>query len=306
MAVGAPTVLTTFTRDVSRLLTSLHSARPSAGSSDGPGHKKASGSGSSGTQSTLPAGAASLASAIQVALLALRHRPLKNQSQRIIAFVGRPLDPKQDPALAGPTGTPEDGTESPLVAAFKSLGLRLKKNNVAIDIVSFGETACNNEALSMLVNSANNTSFPCNLLTVAPEENRLLAEALVQSPILMSGDYDNGPMYGAADDDVYDSELALALRLSLEEHVERERRAMENPDASDAGTADAQPPASAFDAMDDDFDDAMFDENELAQAIALSLAAAAESAQPDAAPEDDGSSDSSQSGAGPSDSMDVE
>ena len=64
---------------------------------------------------------ADLATSLQVAQLALKHRQNKNQRQRIIAFVGSPLKPKAD--------------EKGLVKLAK----KLKKNNVAVDIVSFGD-----------------------------------------------------------------------------------------------------------------------------------------------------------------------
>ncbi len=73
--------------------------------------------------------------AVQIAQLALKHRKNKNGGQRIIAFVGGPL------------------LES--VAAFQKIGKQLKKNNVAIDIISIGEIEENNEKLMELVNATN-------------------------------------------------------------------------------------------------------------------------------------------------------
>ncbi len=76
-----------------------------------------------------------LSTAVQIAQLALKHRKNKNGGQRIIAFVGGPL------------------LES--VAAFQKIGKQLKKNNVAIDVVSIGEIEENNEKLLELVNATN-------------------------------------------------------------------------------------------------------------------------------------------------------
>ena len=56
---------------------------------------------------------------IQVAQLALKHRQNKNQRQRIIVFVGSPIE----------------NEEKELV----KLGKKLKKNSVAMDIINFGE-----------------------------------------------------------------------------------------------------------------------------------------------------------------------
>lgn len=59
-----------------------------------------------------------------MAQLALKHRQNKNQRQRIIAFVGSPLS---------------DGGDGGKGGALTKLAKKLKKNNVAVDIVSFGE-----------------------------------------------------------------------------------------------------------------------------------------------------------------------
>jgi len=57
--------------------------------------------------------------AVQVGQLALKHRQNKSQRQRLVIFVGSPLE--------------ED--ERTLVR----LGKRLKKNSVAVDVINFGE-----------------------------------------------------------------------------------------------------------------------------------------------------------------------
>lgn len=67
--------------------------------------------------------------------LALKHRQNKNQKQRIIVFVGSPIE--------------ED--EKSLV----KLGKKLKKNNVAVDIVNFGEEAENTTKLDAFVQAIN-------------------------------------------------------------------------------------------------------------------------------------------------------
>jgi 26S proteasome regulatory subunit N10 len=80
----------------------------------------------------LPIGGRSdLATSLQIAQLALKHRKNKTGGQRIIAFVGGPVSDSRD--------------------ALMKIGKQLKKNNVAIDIISFGEIDDNNEKLSALV-----------------------------------------------------------------------------------------------------------------------------------------------------------
>jgi 26S proteasome regulatory subunit N10 len=68
------------------------------------------------------AGSIDIPTAIAIAQLALKHRENKNLRQRIIVFVASPLD--------GP-GTDEKG--------MVKLAKKLKKNNVAVDVVSFGD-----------------------------------------------------------------------------------------------------------------------------------------------------------------------
>src|ERR1700726_3992491 len=67
-------------------------------------------------------GSIDIPTAIAIAQLALKHRENKNLRQRIIVFVGSPLE--------GPSAD-EKG--------MVKLAKKLKKNNVAIDVVAFGD-----------------------------------------------------------------------------------------------------------------------------------------------------------------------
>ena len=80
-------------------------------------------------------GTSDFSTGIQVAQLALKHRKNKNGGQRIIVFVGSPL---QD-----------------TIETIQKLGKQLKKNNIAIDIVNIGECDENSEILNELLKSAN-------------------------------------------------------------------------------------------------------------------------------------------------------
>ena len=80
-------------------------------------------------------GSINIVASIQVAMLALKHRTNKNGGQRIIVVVGSPVE----------------GTEKQL----KAVGRKLKKNNIALDIVSMGETEENATLLAALVESVN-------------------------------------------------------------------------------------------------------------------------------------------------------
>ena len=129
--------------------------------------------------------------AIAVAQLALKHRENKNLRPRIIVFVASPLD--------GP-GADEQ--------SMVKLAKKLKKNNVAVDIVSYGDGIEEADAdgkpkilkafMDNVTNSDNSFvfffffSFPLfihqlvfgrHLLTVSPGAI-LLSDALISSPIL--------------------------------------------------------------------------------------------------------------------------
>ena len=67
-------------------------------------------------------GLANIPNAIEKALLALKHRSNKNLRQRVVVFAGSP-----------PEG--QAGDEKFMVRLAK----RLKKNNVAVDIIAFGD-----------------------------------------------------------------------------------------------------------------------------------------------------------------------
>lgn len=126
-------------------------------------------------------------------------------------FVGHPL-----------RGTEED---------FEEVGVRLKKNNVAIDIINFANEE-NVPRLQALVNAANQgagDSPACHFLDV-PQGVAHITDVMITSPILQPEDSgagggipgDAGPAGGGAAglgfDPNMDPELAMALRLSMEEH----------------------------------------------------------------------------------------
>lgn len=103
-------------------------------------------------------GEANLTVAIQVAQLALKNRQNKQQQQRIIVFIGSPvLDDKY---------------------ALEAIGKRLKKNNIAIDVVDFGESGNEKpeklEALVAAVSSGGNS----HIIHVPPGEY-LLSDAII-------------------------------------------------------------------------------------------------------------------------------
>jgi 26S proteasome regulatory subunit N10 len=91
-------VLVTNTKDLGQILKAMHDVSSKIG------------------------GSIDLPTAIAIAQLALKHRENKNLRQRIIVFVGSPLE--------GP-GADEKG--------MVKLAKKLRKNNIAVDLVSFGD-----------------------------------------------------------------------------------------------------------------------------------------------------------------------
>eukprot|EP00551_Chaetoceros_affinis_P002825 CAMPEP_0203633328 /NCGR_PEP_ID=MMETSP0088-20131115/446_1 /ASSEMBLY_ACC=CAM_ASM_001087 /TAXON_ID=426623 /ORGANISM="Chaetoceros affinis, Strain CCMP159" /LENGTH=446 /DNA_ID=CAMNT_0050486607 /DNA_START=128 /DNA_END=1468 /DNA_ORIENTATION=+ len=162
-----------------------------------------------------------VAASVQVASLALKHRRNKNGQQRIVIFVGSPLTHVESRALV-------------------KAGKTLKKNNVAIDVVALGELEENEPKLKDLVDAANgnNEEKLCHLVTIPT--GVLPSDVLVGSPIIhggsggggvagdamaggVSGGMDGFAEFGGVDPNM-DPELAMALRVSMEEERARQER----------------------------------------------------------------------------------
>lgn len=152
-----------------------------------------------------------LSAAVQVAQLALRHRQNKNQRQRIVVFVGSPV-----------TESEHD---------LQRLAAKMKKNNIAIDFVNFGQEADNTAKLQLFVDTVN-SGDNSHLLDVPPGPY-WLSEQVSHSAIL--GAAESGGETGFMDDDLgadADPELEMALRMSLEEEQQRQQRATQEDEAN--------------------------------------------------------------------------
>lgn len=209
-------------------------------------------------------GHANFAAAVQIAQLALKHRQNKNQRQRIVIFVGSPLAESQ----------------KDLVRIAK----KLKKNNVAVDVVSFGgEGTDNEEKLTAFIEAVNSSD---NSHLVAVPAGTILSDQLFGSPIYQQ---DGGAGYaagggGAAEggeagggfefgvDANLDPELALALRVSLEEERARQQatggegQPAEGAAAGEGATADGAGAAAVGGGAEPMDEDAL-----LQQALAMSM-----------------------------------
>jgi 26S proteasome regulatory subunit N10 len=220
---------------------------------------------------------------VQVAHLALKHRQNKHQRMRIVLFIGSPIRVE----------------ERELVA----VGKKLRKCNVAVDVVSFGDIEANEAKLAAFM-SAVNKNNNSNLVTVEPGANLsdvlcgtaifnqdgpaggsgfAAAAAAAQSQAAMQGfGGDMGDMGDMGDDPA----LMMALRISLEEErarQEAQQRAEAERPADAAADAAADAPVAATegagsaDTSPAPADPMMLDDDALLrQALALSVGEDAE------------------------------
>lgn len=184
-------------------------------------------------------------SALKVARLALKNRPNKNQRQRVIMFVGSPVE----------------ASTKELVAVAKNF----KRNKVSVDIVNFGTENAENENAEKLEAfiGAVNSSDSSRLLNVPPGPH-LLSTSVVNSLRNSEGAPPSGGVGGGVvgnqPDPAEDSDLVMAMRMSMEEERSRQRRVIQES-IQDAGGVPA--------AMDEELDEDAL----LAQCIALSMSA---------------------------------
>ncbi|XP_014675701.1 PREDICTED: 26S proteasome non-ATPase regulatory subunit 4-like isoform X2 [Priapulus caudatus] len=192
-----------------------------------------------------PSGFINIITGIRIAHLALKHRQGKNHRMRIIVFVGSPIE----------------SDEKELVKLAK----RLKKEKVNIDIVNFGEEGENTEKLMNIVNTVNGKDGNSSHLVTIPPGSQF-SEALISSPVVQGEDGAGAIGMGANDfefgvDPAQDPELALALRVSMEE--QRARQEAEARKVTEESAKEVKDVVMA--------DDASNEEALLAQALAMSM-----------------------------------
>lgn len=146
-----------------------------------------------------------LIKAIQIAQLALKHRQNKNQKLRIVCFVCSPISANEK--------------------QLESIGKVLKKNAVCLDIINVADSADNASKLKKLVESADSGSTS-HYLEVSAASGKHLSDLLISSPIVTpEGEAPASGSFEFGVDPSMDPELAMALRMSMEE--ERNRLARE-------------------------------------------------------------------------------
>jgi len=158
-------------------------------------------------------GSTHLATGLNIAGLALKHRQNKSQRQRIIVFTCSPIE--------------ED--EAQLVKLAK----KMKKNNVSVDFVAFGDLDPANTKKLEAFNEAVKSGDVSTLAVIHPGPS-LLSDHLISSPILSGsgaasrntddgeGGGETGGGFEFGVDPMADPELALALRMSMEEEKARQ------------------------------------------------------------------------------------
>ncbi|KAK4039779.1 hypothetical protein C8A01DRAFT_46806 [Parachaetomium inaequale] len=207
MSMGGkgPEVLATLTTDQGKILEGLHQTK-----------KKIRGN-------------AHVSTGIQIASLALKHRQNKSQRARIIVFVCSPI---------------EEGERELIVLAKK-----MKKFSISVDFVLFGDMDEENQAKLEAFNREIKGTTDSSHLVIIPPSAKLLSDQLLSTPIMLgegaaaSAGAMGGEGGGGASEDFpfgvdpsMDPELALALRMSMEEEKARqEKKARE--EAAAAGTS---------------------------------------------------------------------
>lgn len=115
--------------------------------------------------------------------------------------------------------------------SLKELGMKLKKNGIAIDIIDYGtENRSNTEILASLIESVDTEAYPSRLITIESNFGGFLLDALKSNaPELFNRSGSSGTSGGmdAGDgfdfDPEMDPELAMALKLSMEEEMNRQK-----------------------------------------------------------------------------------
>jgi len=185
--------------------------------------------------------------ALQIAYLVLKNRAPEQgtPNRRLVIFVGSPIEESKDDLV--------------------KLGLRMKKNNVACDVVNFGEVQENMAKLEAFITSVSRDDNS-HLETIPPGPH-ILSDMLITSPIVGLGGTAGAMAVSAATgastaggdaggdfefgvDPSLDPELAMAIRLSMEEErrrQERERQAQppSTTSPSSAPSTTQQQPASS-------------------------------------------------------------
>jgi len=180
-----------------------------------------------------PKGCTNFITSIRIAHLALKHRQGKMHKMRIVVFVGSPLDEVDEKELI-------------------KLAKRLKKEKVNVDIINFGEIEANKQKLETFIETINGSKDGggSNIMHISSTETQL-SHLLGTSPIIRGEDGTGAVITGAYDafDPEMDPELALALRVSMEENRAQAARNVDAAAQEGVGSGGNAAPASAEEAQ---------------------------------------------------------
>ncbi|RDA82999.1 hypothetical protein CP532_4394 [Ophiocordyceps camponoti-leonardi (nom. inval.)] len=201
MSIGGkgPEVLVTLTTEQGKILEGLHRTKKNIG------------------------GSSHLKTGIQVATLALKHRQNRSQRQRIIVFVCSPVEEEEK--------------------ELTQLAKKMKKANISVDFVLFGDLEDDSTQKKLQAFNDAVKGSEGSHMVVVPPSGKLLSDQLVATPILLgenaAGPGTSGGMGGGEEefefgfDPAMEPELALALRMSMdEEKARQEKKAREDEEAA--------------------------------------------------------------------------
>jgi len=220
-------------------------------------------------KSIQPYGKCNFIGGMKTAQLALKKRVNKNQQQRIIVFVGSPV---------------EDD-----IKELEKLGKQLKKNSVVVDIINFGvenETNENKPKLEAFRNAVNSSADNSHLINVPAAPNIVLLGALHNTPIML----DNASSYSTSGgvqpqtdignsttDDItqQDRQMQMVIRLSMETERKRQEEEKKKKEEEKKKVAEnkTMEPVQENPAEEDEGDegDEGDDELDMARAVKMSL-----------------------------------
>ncbi|VUZ93142.1 26S proteasome regulatory subunit RPN10, putative [Plasmodium vivax] len=180
-------------------------------------------------------GTCDIVRSLLIAQLALKHRVDKNLGQKIMLFVGSPFKVNEKQLI--------------------STGKQLKKNNICLDIISYGDIHKNRDILMKLYDSVNSNGN-CKFIECPETENNL--SRFVLNSFLNNNDYNIGNIQE-------DEQLMNAMQMSLEESQQLpEQKNVSAANGAVHSTNNDLPTIEEIESMKDI-------DNELKEALILSL-----------------------------------
>lgn len=184
-----------------------------------------------------PYGTCNFIGGMKTAQLALKKRVNKHQQQRIIIFVGSPIEDE--------------------IKDLEKLGKQLKKNSVVVDIINFGvenETNGNPQKLEAFKNAVNSNADNSHLVNVPTGPRIVLLGYLLTTAVMTDNASYGVPGVGSGpsvtpganrqiDINSQDKQMDMAIRMSMEDERKRlqeEKKKQEDEKNKDDGNEDVE------------------------------------------------------------------